>query len=209
MLGCWDGISTSISQREPVTFIPKTAVFLISVHHLLHPLFSPFFVVVQLLSCVWLFATPGTVALQVPLSSTISQNLFKFMSIESVVLFNHLILYQPLFLLPSIFPSIRVFFNESVIPIRCPSIGVSAPASVLPMNIQGWFPLGLTSLTSLLPKGLSGTTIQKHQFFGTQLSLWPNSRIGTWILEKPQLWLCGLLAAKWCFCFLICWLGLS
>ena len=120
MLGCWDGISTSISQREPVTFIPKTAVFLISVHHLLHPLFSPFFVVVQLLSCVWLFATPGTVALQVPLSSTISQNLFKFMSIESVVLFNHLILYQPLFLLPSIFPSIRVFFNESALGIRWP-----------------------------------------------------------------------------------------
>ena len=67
--------------------------------------------------------------------------------------------------------------------------GASASASVLPMNIQGWFPLALIGLTSLLPKVLSrvlsSTTIQKHQFFGTQLSLWPYSHIGTWILEKP------------------------
>ena len=70
-----------------------------------------------------------------------------------------------------------------------PSIGVSASASVLPVNIQGWFPLGLTGLISLLSKGLSkifsNTTVQKHQFFVTQCSWWSNSHTGTWLLEKP------------------------
>ena len=70
-----------------------------------------------------------------------------------------------------------------------PSIGVSASASVLPMNIQDWFPLGFTGLISLLPKGLSrvfpNTTVQKHQFFDTQLSLWSNSHIHTRWPEKP------------------------
>ena len=69
------------------------------------------------------------------------------------------------------------------------SIGASASASVLPMNIQDWFPLGLTDLISLLSKGISRlffrTTTQKHQFFGTQLSSWSNSHIHTWLLEKP------------------------
>ena len=68
------------------------------------------------------------------------------------------------------------------------SIGASTSASVLPMSIQDWFPLGLTCLISLQPKGLSrvfsNTTVQKHQFFGTQLSLWFNSHIRTWLLEK-------------------------
>ena len=68
------------------------------------------------------------------------------------------------------------------------SIGASASASVLPMNIQGWFPLGLTCLISLQSKGLSwvvsNTTVQKHQFFGAQPSLWSNSHIYTWLLEK-------------------------
>ena len=68
------------------------------------------------------------------------------------------------------------------------SIRVSASASVLPMNIQDWFPLGGTSLISLQSQGLSGvfsnTAAQKHQFFGAQLSLWPNSHIHTWLLEK-------------------------
>ena len=69
------------------------------------------------------------------------------------------------------------------------SIGDSASASVLPMNIQGRFPLGLTGLISLQSKGhsrvFSNTTVQKHQFFGTQPSLWSNSHIHTWLLEKP------------------------
>ena len=68
-------------------------------------------------------------------------------------------------------------------------IGDSASASVLPMNIQGWFPLGLTSLISLKSKGLSrvfsSTTVGKHQFFSTHPSLWSNSHIHTWLLERP------------------------
>ena len=86
------------------------------------------------------------------------------------------------------------------------SIGVSASASVLSMNIQGWFPLELTGLI-LQSKGLSrifpSTTFQKHQFFSAQPSLWSNSHICTWLLEKPYLWLDGPLLAKWCLCFLI------
>ena len=69
------------------------------------------------------------------------------------------------------------------------TIGISASAAVLPINIQDWFPLGLTAWISLKSKGLSrvfsNTTIQKHQFFGAELSLWPNSHIHTWPLEKP------------------------
>ena len=64
------------------------------------------------------------------------------------------------------------------------SIGASASATVLPMNIQDWFPLGLTGLISLLSKGLFSITVQKHKFFGTQLSLWSNSHIRTWLLEN-------------------------
>ena len=93
------------------------------------------------------------------------------------------------------------------------SIGVSASTSVLPMNIQGWFPLGLTGLISLLSKGLSrvfsSTTVWKHQFSSTQLSLWSNSHIPTWLLEKWYLWLYGPLWTKSCLCFLTCCLDLS
>ena len=77
------------------------------------------------------------------------------------------------------------------------SIGASASASVLPMNIQDWFPLELTGLISLLSMGLSrvfsNTTLQKHQFFSAEPSLWSNSHIHTWLLEKPKLWLYGSL----------------
>ena len=87
----------------------------------------------------------------------------------------HLILCCPLLLLSSIFPSIRVFSVSQLFTSGDQSIGASTSVSVLPMNIQGWFPLGLTSLISLLPKGLSrvfsSTTIWKHQFFGVQPSL--------------------------------------
>ena len=82
---------------------------------------------------------------------------------------------------------------------------IGASASVLPMNIQGWFPLGLTGWISLLSKELSkvfsSATIGKPQFFSAQPSLWSNSHICTWLLENPQLWLDGPLSAKWCLCF--------
>ena len=131
---------------------------------------------VHSLSCVWLFVTPWTAARQVSLSITNSWNLLKLMSIELVMPSNCFILCHPLLLLPSIFPSIRVFSNESVL---CQSIGVSASAAVLPMNIQDWFPLGWTGWISLQSKGLSrvfsNTTVQKHQFFSAQLSSQSNS----------------------------------
>ena len=89
----------------------------------------------------------------------------------------------------------------------CISQSIGASASVLPINIQDLFPLGLTSLISLLSKGLSrifsNTTVQKHQFFSVQTSLWSNSHICTWLLEKPQLRLYGPLLEKWRLCFLI------
>ena len=90
----------------------------------------------QSLSCVWLFATPRTAVYQAFLSFTISQSLLKFISIESVKLSNHLILYYPPLLLPSIFSSIRVFSSESALCMRWPSIRASASASALPINIQ-------------------------------------------------------------------------
>ena len=95
---------------------------------------------------------------------------------------------SPPLLLLSIFPSIKVFSSELALPSGGQSIGASASASVLRMNIQGWFPLGLSGLL-LLSKGfsevISNTTVQKQQFFGTQPSSWSNSHICTWLLEKP------------------------
>ena len=130
---------------------------------------------VQSLSCVHLSATPRTAACQACLFITNSQSLLKLMSIELLMPSNHLILCRPLLLPPSIFSSIRVFSNDSVLCIRWPNIGLSASASVLPMNTQDWSPLRWTGLISLQSKGLSrvfsNTTVQKHQFFGTQLSL--------------------------------------
>ena len=129
---------------------------------------------VQLLSCVWLFATPWTAACQASLTITNSQSLLKLMSIESVMPSNHLILCHPFLLLPSIFPSIRVFSNESVLCIRWPkywsfsfSISASNEYWGLISFRMDW--LGLLAVQGTL-KGLN-TTVQKHQFFGTQLSL--------------------------------------
>ena len=90
---------------------------------------------------------------------------------------------------------------------------IGASAKLLPVNIQGWFPLRLTGLISLQFKGLSkvysSTKIWKHLFFGLQPSLWSKIHISTWLLEKPLFWLYGPLSAKWCLCFLIHFLGLS
>ena len=110
-----------------------------------------------------------------PCPITSSQSLLKLMSIKLLMPSNYLILCHPLLLLPSVFPSIRVFSSESVLRIRWPKIGVSASASVLPVNIQDWFHLGWTGWISLQSKGLSrvfsNITVQKHQFFSAQLSL--------------------------------------
>ena len=99
----------------------------------------------------------------------------------------HLIFSHPFLLLPSILPRIRVFSNELALFIKWPKYWSFSFSISLPMNIQDWFPLGLTSLISLLSKGLSrvffSITVWKHQFFGTQPSLWSNCYIIS--LEKP------------------------
>ena len=118
--------------------------------------------------------TPRTAACQASLSFTISPSLLKLMPIELGMPFNHLILYHPL-LLTSIFPALGSFPMSWLFTSGGQSIGDSA--SVLPMNIHGWFPLVLTGLISMLSKGLSrvfsNITVQKHQFFSTQPSYGP------------------------------------
>ena len=134
--------------------------------------------IVHLLSPVQLFGTPWTTACKSFLSLTIFLSLVKLMSIESRMSNNHLILYCPLLLLPSIFPSMRIFSNESALHIRWSKYWASASASVLPMNIQDWFPLGWTGWIALQSKGLSSllqhhsskTSILSHSaFFMVQL----------------------------------------
>jgi len=153
---------------------------------------------VQSLSCVWLFVTPWTVAHQASLSITNSRSLLKLKSIES---WCH----------PTISSSV-VPFSFNLSQHQYLFQGVSSlhhVAKVLefqlqhqffPMNIQDWFPLGLTGLISLQSKGLSrvfsNTTVKKHQIFRAQLSSQSNSHIHTWLLEKPWLWLDGHLLAN-------------
>ena len=156
---------------------------------------------VQSLSRVQLFATPWTATCQASLSITNTQSPPKPMSIVSVMPSNHLILCCPLLLLPSIFPSFRVFSNESALHIRWPkywsfSFNIS-PSNEHPGLMLDWSSVhvmidlqpGWTGWISPQSKGLlrvfSNTTVQKHQFFCAQLSLWSNSHIHTWPLEKP------------------------
>ena len=161
---------------------------------------------VQSLSHVQLFVTPWTAAYQASLSITNTQSFLKFSpsswwcqsTISSSV--------NPFSFRLQSFPapgSFHQFFTSGN-----QRIGASVLASVLSMSIQDWFPLGWTGWISLQSKGLSrvfsNIIVQKHQFFGAQLSLWSSSQIHTWLLEKPWLWLDGPLPAKWCLCFLIC-----
>ena len=143
-------------------------------------------VVVQSLSCVRLFVTPWTARHQDFLSSlfpgvgsgSCPLSWWCYLTISSSA--NPFSFYLQSFLASGSFPMNQLFALGGQ------SIG--ALASVLPMNIQGWFPLRLTSLISLQSKGpsrvFSSTTVQKHQFFSVQPSLWSNSHISTWLLEK-------------------------
>ena len=137
---------------------------------------------VQSLSCVQLFATPRTTACQASLSITNSESLLKLMSIESVMPSNHLILCRPPFLLPPIPRSIRVFSNESTLRIRWPKYW-SVSFSIIPSNEHPGLIFIWTGWISLQSKGLSrvfsNTTVQKHQFFSTQVSSQSNSHIHT------------------------------
>ena len=127
--------------------------------------------------------TQWTAACQASLSLTISWSLPKFMSLASVMPSSHLILWHPLLLLPSIFHSIRDFSNMSALRIRWPKYW-SFSFSIRSSNeYSGLTSFRLTGLISLLSKELSrvfsNTTVQMHQFFSTQLSLWSNSHIHT------------------------------
>ena len=133
------------------------------------------FIMYVLLSHVQLCWSHGMQQTRLPCPFLISWSLLKVMLIEFVILSNHLILCHPLLFLPSIFPRIRVFSNELALCIRWPKYW-SFSFSISPSkNSQGWFPLGLAGLISLLHKGFprvfSTTTFQKHQFFDTQPSL--------------------------------------
>jgi len=158
---------------------------------------------VQSLSLVWLFATPWTAAHQASLYITNSQSLLKLMSIESVMDISSTISSSvvPFASRFQFFPASGSFQMSQFCASGGQSMGVSmsvhsASTSVLPMDIQDWFPLGLIAWISLQSKGLSrvfsNTIVQKHQFFGAQLSLQSNSHIYTWPLEKPQPSLDGL-----------------
>ena len=142
--------------------------------------------------------TPWTAAHRSSLSFTVSWSLLKFMSTESIMLYNHLIFCCPLLLLPSIFPSIRVFSSELALCIRGLRYWTFS-FRISPSNeYSELISFRLTGLISLLSRGLSKvfsrTTTQKHQFFSTQSSLWSNLHIHTWLLENDywQLWLSDL-----------------
>ena len=147
-------------------------------------------IVVQSLNCVRLFVTPWTATCQASLSFTTSQNLFKFLFILTISSSAAL----SSFFLQS-FPTSGSFLMSRLFTSGGQSIGASALASVLPMNTQGWFLLGLTGLISLLSRGLktvfSSTTIKKHQFFSTQPSLWVlKVRILEWFVIPSSKGLC-------------------
>ena len=133
-------------------------------------LLSRLYSLVQLLSRIQLFAIPWTAPRQASLSFTISQSLLKLMSTVSIILSNHLVFCCPLLLLPSIFPSIRVFSNESALLIRWPKYGIFN-FSISPSNeYSGLISFRIDCLITLLTKALSrvfpSTTVRKHQFFG-------------------------------------------
>ena len=144
---------------------------------------------VQSLSPVRLFAIPWIAAHQASLSISISRSSLRLTSIKSVMLSSHLILCHPLFLLPPIALSIRVFSNESTLRMRWPKYW-SFSFSISPSNEHtGLISFRMDCWISLQSKGLSrvfsNTTVQKHQFFSAQLSSQYNSHIHTWPLEKP------------------------
>ena len=143
--------------------------------------------VVQSLSRLRLFATPWTTARQISLFFTMSQSLLKLMSIESVMLSNHFILCHPILLLSSIFPSIRVYSNESALCIWWPNFGASASASVIPVNMEGEFPFRIDWFDLAVP--------------GTLKSLLQHHSSKASILQRSAFFIsCLLMCASCCCC---------
>ena len=173
LIVCWAHVFKQNQNQSPETFVAAS-------NNLFLDGFIFSFLPVQSLSHVWLFATPWTAAYQSSLSITNSRSPPKLMSIESVMPSNHLILCPPLLLLPSIFPSIRVFSNESALHIRWPkywsfsfNISPSNEPSVLISFRMDWLDLlGVQGTLKILELfKVLNTTVQKYQFFGAQLSL--------------------------------------
>ena len=172
----WDGADSRLHSWQH--FIKSDAIQNECVKKQLNPnkIFSLVTVVVfQSLSHVQLSVTPWIAACQTLLSFTISWSFLKLMSIESVMPSNHLIFCHPLLLPLQSFPASGSFQMSQFFASGGQSIGVSASTSAFPMNIQDWFSLGWARCISLqskrLSRAFSNTTVQKHQFFGTQLSL--------------------------------------
>ena len=136
---------------------------------------------------VRLFAIPWTAARQAPLSFTIPWSLLRLMSTELMMPSTHLIFCCPLLLLPSMFPSIRVFYSELALCIRWPkywsfSISPSSEYSrLISFRIDCFHFLAVKGLSRVF----SSTTVWKHQSFSVQPSLWSNCHICTWLLERP------------------------
>ena len=173
---------------------PQTYLCSIFTGFSVHCLFSS----VQSLSCVQLCNPINRSMPGLPITN--SRSSLKLMSIESVMPSSHLILCHPLHLLPPILPSIGSFPMSQLFAWGGQSTGASALASFLPKKSQGWSPTEWTGWISLQSKGLSrvfsNTTVQNHQFFGTQLSSQSSSHIDTWLLEKQQCWLDRPLLAR-------------
>ena len=145
-----------------------------------------------LLSHVWLFATPWLQSTRLPCSSPYPRACSNLCPLSW---WCHPFISSSVVLFPSClqsFPASVSFPMSQLFALGSQSIGAAVSASVLLMNIQGWFPLGLTVLFSLqskrLSRVLSNTTVQKHRFFSVQPSLWSNTHIHTWLLEEPKLW---------------------
>ena len=165
---------STCSRKKYLVYINTNICMVVSKHR--HNI-----VIVQSLSCVWLFATLWTIARQAPLSSTVSRSLLKFMSTKLVMLSNHLVLCCPLLLLHSVFPSITVFSTESALHIRWPnfwsfSVSPSNEYSGLISFRIDWFDLFAVQETL---KSIPYHHNLKHQFFGTQPSWWSSSHICT------------------------------
>ena len=144
---------------------------------------------VQSLSPIRLFATPWTTTRQTSLSIANTWSLLKLRSMETVMPSKHLILCHALLLLPSIFPSITVFSNDSVLCIRSLKYWSFCFSIIPSKEIPGLISFRMDWLDLLALQGTLKSPLQhhssKHQVFGTQLSLWSNSHIHTWLLEKP------------------------
>ena len=177
----WSQVREDPSEKEIAT---NSSILVWRIPRMKEPSGLKFSSVAQ--SC--LFVTPWTVARQASLSIANLQSLLKLTSIESVCHPTISSSVAPFSSCLQSFPASGSFQMSQLFSSGGQSIGVSASASVLPKNIQDWFPLGWTGWISLQSKRCSrifNTTVQKHQLFGTQLSLESNSHIHTWPLEKP------------------------